>query len=131
MDMTLLRRPADDAMELVEDLSRRLGLVRRGSTASGGCAGAEGYARDEAGAELLLSSAGVWTAAEPRAQTASLHIWIRVGGVEFGVWIAAELRSQSSVSTETSKEPGIMGAIAIFGGILMGLREREASASEV
>ena len=126
--MTLLRRPADDAIELVEDLSLR--LVRRGAAASGGRAGTEACARDEARAELLLSSAGVWTAAEPRSQSASVHIWAKVGGVEFGVWIAAELRSQSSVSTETSREPGIMGAIAICGEIFMGLRERAESASE-
>ena len=87
--------------------------------------GAEGYA-----------SAGVWAAAKPRPQTASLHISSRVGGVDCGVWIAAELRSQSSVSTETSRDPGIIGGIALFGDILMGiilggLRERAVSASEV
>ena len=91
---------------------------------------AEGGAGNEARAELSLPFAGVWIAAELRSQIASEQIGARVGGVEFGVWIAAELRSQSAVSTETSRDPGSMGAKAEFCEILMGLRERAGSASE-
>ena len=123
--MTLLRRPADDAIELVDDLSLR--LVRRGAAASGGRAGTEGGAGNEARAELSLSFAGVWIAAELRSQSASEQIWARVGGVRD---LLRERPGSISVSTETSRDPGRVGAIAMFCEILLGLRERAGSASE-
>ena len=85
----------------------------------------KGDAGNEARAELLLSFAGVWIAAELRSQ-----IWDRVGGVECGVGFAAELRAPSSLSTEISCDPGVMGGKTIFGETLVGLRERGGSASE-
>ena len=66
MDMALLRPPADDAIELVDDLSLR--LVRRGGAASVDRNGSEGGAGNEARAELLLSFTGIWIAAELRSQ---------------------------------------------------------------
>jgi len=123
MDMMLLRPLADDATELVDDLSLR--LVRREGAASVDCNMSKGDAGNEARAELLLSFAGVWIAAGLRSQ-----IWDRVGGVECGVGFAAELRAPSSLSTEISCDPGMMGGKAVFCETLVGLRERGGSASE-
>ena len=123
MDMMLWRPLADDAIELVEDRSLR--LVRREGAASVDWIMSKGDAGNEAGAGLLLSFAGVWIAAELRSQ-----IWDRVGGVECGVGFAAELRAPSSLSTEISCDPGMMGGKAVFFETLVGLRERGGSASE-
>ena len=126
MDMMLFRPLADDTIELVDDLSLR--LVRREGAGSVDCIiskSAKGDAGTEARAELLLSVAGVWIAAELRSQ-----IWDRVGGVECGVGFAAELRAPSSLSTGISCDPGMVGGKTAFCETLVGLRERERSASD-
>ena len=126
MDIVLWRPLADDATEWVKDRSLR--LVRREGTGSvDGIMSeiAKGDAGTEARAEFLLSVAGVWIAAEPRSQ-----IWDRVGGVECGVGFAAELRAPSSLSTGISCDPGMVGGKTAFCETLVGLREREGSASE-
>ena len=123
MDRMLLRPLADDATERVDDLSLR--LVRREGAASVDCNVSKVGGGNETRAELLFSSAGAWIAAGLRSQ-----IWDRVGGVECGVWFTAELRAQSSLSTDISSDPGMMGGKAVFGETLVGLRERGGSASE-